>query len=161
MREIFRWIPCPPYIVRGAGLQIWKLILVNYNCHMWPDKDSYSNRPGSYLIAKSTLTPCAGLQPGWLGRTSSFGWTGPIDPGRPKLSRKGIGVNTPIAHPTSAPLVCVRGLKIGKATYASLSLKICAQCWSSYSTSRMGYNGCCVGGAILLQIDKKGLEYLN
>jgi len=23
----------PPYIVRRAGLQIWKLILVGYNCH--------------------------------------------------------------------------------------------------------------------------------
>ena len=91
----FRGIPCPPYIVRGAGLQIWKPILASYNCHMWPDKDSYSNRPGSCLIAKSALTPCAGLQPGWLGRASSFGWTGPIDSGRPKLSRKGIGVNTP------------------------------------------------------------------
>jgi len=32
-----------------------------------------------------------------LGRTSSFGWTEPIDPGQPKLSRKGIGVNTPTA----------------------------------------------------------------
>ena len=62
---------------------------------MWPDKDSYSNRPGSCFIAKSALTPCVGLRSGWLGRTSSFGWTGPIDPGWPKLSRKGIGVNTP------------------------------------------------------------------
>ena len=51
------------------------------------------------------------------------------------------------------------GLKVGKATSASLSLKMCARCWSSYSTSRIGYNGCCVGEAILLQIDKKGLEY--
>ena len=60
----FRGVPCPPYIVRGAGLQIWKLILVSYNCHMWPDKDSYSNRPGSCLVAKSVLIPCAGLRSG-------------------------------------------------------------------------------------------------
>ena len=103
MRGVFRGVPCPPYIVRGAGLQIWKLILASYNCHMRPDKDSYSNRPGSCLIAKSALTPCVGLQPGWLGRTSSFGWTEPIDPGRPKLSRKGIGVNTPTDGGSIAP----------------------------------------------------------
>ena len=50
-------------------------------------------------------------------------------------------------------LVCVRGLKGGKGTSASVSVKKCAWCGSSYSTSRMGYNGCCVGGVILLQID--------
>ena len=50
------------------------------------------------------------------------------------------------------------GLKGGKDTSTSFSLKICARCWSSYSTSRMGYNECCVGGAILLQIDKKSVR---
>jgi hypothetical protein len=48
----FEEVPYPPYIVRGAGLQIWKLIVVDYNCHSWPDKDSYSNRLGSCLISK-------------------------------------------------------------------------------------------------------------
>ena len=52
----------------------------------------------------------------------------------------------------------MRGLKGGKDTSASLSLKMCARCWSSYSTSRMGYNGYCVGGAILLQIDKQSVR---
>jgi hypothetical protein len=47
------------------------------------------------------------------------------------------------------------GLKGGKATFVSVSLKMCVRCWSSYSTSRRGYNGCCVGGTILLQIDKQ------
>ena len=50
------------------------------------------------------------------------------------------------------------GLKVGKATSASLSLKMCVRCWSSYSTSKMRYNGCCVGGAILLQIDKQSVR---
>ena len=42
--------------------------------------------------------------------------------------------------------------------FTSLSLKMCARCWSSYSTSRMEYNECCVGGAILLQIDKQSVR---
>ena len=113
----FRGVSCPPYIVWGAGLQIWKPILVSYNCHIWPDKDSYSNRPGSCLIAKSALTPCAGLRSGWLGRTSSFEWTEPIDPGWPKLSRKGIGVNTPIASPR-APCIMLRHVVQSSSTNA-------------------------------------------
>jgi hypothetical protein len=36
----FRGVPCPPYIVREVGLQIWKLVLAGYNCHIEPDKDS-------------------------------------------------------------------------------------------------------------------------
>jgi hypothetical protein len=56
----FEGVPCPPYIVRGAGLQIWKLILLGYNYHNWPDKDSYSNRPGSCLISKFAFLPCVG-----------------------------------------------------------------------------------------------------
>ena len=43
----------------------------------------------------------------------------------------------------------------GKGTSASVLVKKCARCGSSYSTSRRGYNWCCVGGAILLQIDKQ------
>ena len=85
-RCFFRGIPCPPYIVRGAGLQIWKLILISYNCHKWPDKDSYSNRPGSCLIAKSVLTPCAGLRTGWLGRASSFSGPDPLIRAGPSLA---------------------------------------------------------------------------
>jgi hypothetical protein len=38
--DVFEGVPCPPYIVREAGLQIWKLILAGYNCHIEPDKDS-------------------------------------------------------------------------------------------------------------------------
>jgi hypothetical protein len=36
----FEGVPYPPYIVREAGLHIWKLILTGYNCHTKPDKDS-------------------------------------------------------------------------------------------------------------------------
>ena len=78
MRLFFRGVPCPPYMVWGTGLQIWKLILTGYNCHIWPDNDSYSNRPGSYLISKSALIPCAGLRADWSGRASSSSGLDPL-----------------------------------------------------------------------------------
>jgi hypothetical protein len=67
----FEGVPCPPYIVRGAGLHIWKLILPGYNCHSWPDKDSYSNRPGSCFISKFVFLPCVGHRADRMGHTSS------------------------------------------------------------------------------------------
>jgi hypothetical protein len=73
----FEGVPCPPYIVRGAGLQIWKLILVSYNCHCWPDKDSYSNRPGSCLISKFAFLLCVGRRADQLGHASSSSGPGP------------------------------------------------------------------------------------
>jgi len=42
-----------PYIVQRAGLQIWKLILVGYNCHRYYNINSYSNRLESCLISTS------------------------------------------------------------------------------------------------------------
>jgi hypothetical protein len=74
----FERVPCPPYIVRGAGLQIWKLILLGYNCHSWSDKDSYSNRPGSCLISRFAFLPCVGRRADRLGHASSSGGPGPL-----------------------------------------------------------------------------------
>jgi hypothetical protein len=91
----FEGVPCPPYIVREVGLQIWKLILVGYNYHSWPDKDSYSNRPGSCLIFKFDFLPCTGRRADRLGHASSLSWAGPIGLSQPKSSHRGIGVNTP------------------------------------------------------------------
>jgi hypothetical protein len=101
----FEGVPCPPYIVRGVGLQIWKLILVGYNSHSWPDKDSYSNRPGSCLISKFAFLPYAGCRSDQLGRASSLSWAEPTELSQPKSSHRGIGVNTPTASPRELCIV--------------------------------------------------------
>jgi hypothetical protein len=93
----FEGVPCPPYIVRRVGLQLWKLILPGYNCHSWPDKDSYSNRPGSCLISKFAFLPCAGRRADRLDYVLSFSRAEPTSLSQPKSSRRGIGVNTPTA----------------------------------------------------------------
>jgi hypothetical protein len=109
----FEGVPRPPYIVRRAGLQIWKLILVGYNCQSWPDKDSYSNQPGSYLISKFAFLSCTGRRADQLGHASSLSWAGPTGLSQPKSSRRGIGVDTPT----------VRGLLPRKVLL--LTLKLC------------------------------------
>jgi hypothetical protein len=63
---------------RVLQLQIWKLILPGYNCHSWPDKDSYSNRPGSCLISKFACLPCVGRRADRLGHASSSNGPGPL-----------------------------------------------------------------------------------
>jgi hypothetical protein len=75
-----------PYIVQRAGLQIWKLILVSYNYHSWPDKDSYSNQLGSRLISKFAFLSCVGHRADHLGHTSSFGGPGPLVWANPSLA---------------------------------------------------------------------------
>lgn len=55
----------PAYIVWGAGLQIYKLILVGYNCYMREDKASYSSRPRYSLISKLNMLPCMQRRPDW------------------------------------------------------------------------------------------------
>ena len=68
-----------------------ELILVGYNYHSWSDKDSNSNRPGSCLISKSVLFPCAAHDLAELVRAPSSGWTEPTGLDRPNLSREGMG----------------------------------------------------------------------
>jgi hypothetical protein len=82
----FEGVPCPPYIVRRPGLQIWKLILPVYNCHSWLDKDSYPNRPRSCLISKFAFLPCVGRRADRLGHASSFDGTGPLVWASPSLA---------------------------------------------------------------------------
>jgi hypothetical protein len=86
MRDVFWGVPCLPYIVRGAGLQIWKLILPGYNWHSWSDKDSYSNLPGSCLISKFACLPCVGRRADRLGHVSSFDGPGRLVWASPSLA---------------------------------------------------------------------------
>jgi hypothetical protein len=70
----------------GAGLQIWKLILLGYNYHSWPDKDSYSNLPESCLISKFAFLHCVGRQADRLGHASSSDGSGPLVWASPSLA---------------------------------------------------------------------------
>ena len=96
---IFRGVPCPPYIAWGTGLQIWKLILASYNCHRWPDKDSYSNPTRILLDLQVCLDSLRGTPSRSIGPRVVSCWARLPSPSRPKHSRKGIGVNTPTASP--------------------------------------------------------------
>jgi hypothetical protein len=69
--------------------------LSGYNCHSWPNKDPYSNRPGSCLISKFAFLPCMGRRADRLGHASSSDWAEPTGLDQPKSSRRGIEVNTP------------------------------------------------------------------
>ena len=53
---------------------------------------------------------------------------------------------------TLVPLVRpgVRAGPQSRQGHLCVVVKMCARCWSSYSTSRIGYNECCVEGVILL-----------